>query len=181
MLLGLAQALSFELGVFDKEHYACRDQHGPQSECARKRRVRRMVLVYVSQNSGRLGIPSMLPLHDWEIDTVFEKSVTGSKLDDPIDMMQERWLHIAAIMFDANQNIFPCREFTRDLVSSGQYIDSIAEFTPMLKDWMTKFNQVQAKIQPVMRHLLKMEFEYARLYINSLALQKVVESWVKIS
>ena len=32
-----------------------------------------------------------------------------------------------------------------------------------------------------MQYLLTMEYEYARLYIDSLALQKVVESWVKIS
>jgi hypothetical protein len=32
-----------------------------------------------------------------------------------------------------------------------------------------------------MQFLLTMEYEYTRLYINSLALQKVVGSWVKIS
>jgi hypothetical protein len=32
-----------------------------------------------------------------------------------------------------------------------------------------------------MQHLLSMEYDYARLYINSLGLQKVVESWLNIS
>ena len=95
--------------------------------------------------------------------------------------MQDCWLHIAGIMHRANQQIFPSREFTRDLISSGQYSTSIADFTPLLKQWKTKFDRVKPKIDRVMQYLLTMEYEYARLYINSLALQKVVESWVKIS
>jgi hypothetical protein len=184
MLLGLAQALSFELGVFDNNHYNCQNQHGVNSECARKRRVRRLVLVYVSQNSGRLGIPSMLPFPQWETDPIFERTYrtqTQGRPEDPIDLMQDRWLHIAGIMYQANQRIFPSREFTRDLISSGQYSNSIAEFTPLLKDWKTKFDHVKPQIDSVMQYLLTMEYEYARLYINSLALQKVVESWIKIS
>ena len=184
MLLGLAQALSFELGVFDNNHYNCQNQHGAHSECARKRRVRRLVLVYVSQNSGRLGIPSMLPLSQWETDTVFERThrhQTQGRPEDPIDLMQDCWLHIASIMYQANQRIFPSREFTRDLISSGQYSTSIAEFTPLLKDWKAKFDRVKSTIDKPMQFLLTMEYEYTRLYINSLALQKVVGSWVKIS
>lgn len=184
MLLGLAQALSFELGVFDNRHYTCLNQHDQASECARKRRVRRLVLVYVSQTSGRLGIPSMLPFPQWETDQVFEDSYRrqiNGQLEDPIDLMQERWLHIASIMFQANQKIFPSREFTRDLISNGQYINLIIEFKPMLTDWKDKFERVRPQLTPVMASLLTMEYEYARLYINSLALQKVVESWVKIS
>ena len=184
MLLGLAQALSFELGVFDNNHYNCQNQHDANSECARKRRVRRLVLVYVSQTSGRLGIPSMLPCSQWEADPVFERThraQTHGTPEDPIDLMQDCWLHIASIMYQANQRIFPSREFTRDLISSGQYSTSIAEFTPLLKDWKAKFDRVKSKIDTVMQYLLTMEYEYARLYINSLALQKVVESWVKIS
>src|SRR5271155_243828 len=33
MLLGLATALSFELGVFENEHYNCQGQHGTNSDC----------------------------------------------------------------------------------------------------------------------------------------------------
>ena len=184
MLLGLAQALSFELGVFDNNHYNCQSQHGANSECARKRRVRRLVLVYVSQTSGRLGIPSTLTFAQWEADPVFERTYrtqTQGRPEDPIDLMQACWLHIASIMYKANHRIFPSREFTRDLISSGQYVNSIAEFTPLLKDWKTKFDRVRSQIDRVMQYILTMEYEYARLYINSLALQKVVESWVKIS
>ena len=184
MLLGLAEALSFELGVFDKKHYNCKDQHDDMSDCARKRRVRRLVLTYVSQTSGRLGINSMLPLDQWQDDPLFDKTnrdQTRGKPTDPVDVMQERWLHIASIMYQANQKIFPSRDFTRDLISNGQYINLIAEFRPMLQDWKAKFDAISARLQPAMRSLLTMEYEYARLYINSLALQKMVDTWSKIT
>ena len=184
MLLGLAQALSFELGVFDNAHYDCREQHGSTSECARKRRVRRLVLVYVSQNSGRLGIPCMLPFTEWQTDKEFEETSEAQRHgqpEDPIDLMHGCWLHIADIMYWANQEIFPSRDKTRDLVSTGKYIPAIAAFIPRLKKWKEEFDQVAPRLQPAMRYLLTMEYEYARLYINSLGLQKVVESWTNIA
>jgi hypothetical protein len=183
MLLGAAVTLSFELGVFDTEHYNCRDHHGLGSECARKQRVRRMVLVYVSQTSGRLGFTPMLSFEKWRTDLVFEETnrVHRQGLADPIELMQECWMGIAGLMYKANEEIFLSKQFTRDLTSSGQYIAAIAKFKPMLRDWKANFDRVRERCDPVMEHLLSMEYDYARLYINSLGLQKVVESWINIS
>lgn len=183
MLLGAAVTLSFELGVFDKEHYNCKDHHGPESECARKQRVRRMVLVYVSQTSGRLGFTPMLSFEKWQADPVFEKTnrIHRHGSADPTELMQECWMGIAGLMYKANEEIFLTKQYTRDLTSNGQYIDAIARFKPMLQDWKANFERVGKQFDPVMQHLLSMEYDYARLYINSLGLQKVVESWINIS
>jgi hypothetical protein len=183
MLLGAAVTLSFELGVFDKEHYNCKDHHGPESECARKQRVRRMVLVYVSQTSGRLGFTPMLSFEKWRTDLVFEETnkVHRQGPTDPIELMQGCWMGIAGLMYKANEEIFLSKQFTRDLTSSGQYIASIARFKPMLQEWKANFDRLRKHFDPVMQHLLSMEYDYARLYINSLGLQKVVESWMNIS
>lgn len=88
---------------------------------------------------------------------------------------------IAGLMYQANKEIFLSKQFTRDLTSSGQYIAAIAKFKPMLQEWKTNFERVRQHFEPVMQHLLSMEHDYARLYINSLGLQKVVESWINIS
>lgn len=182
MLLGAAVTLSFELGVFDKEHYNCKDHHGPESECARKQRVRRMVLVYVSQTSGRLGFTPMLSFEKWRVDLVFEETkVHCHGIADPIEPMQECWMGIADLMYKANEEIFLSKQYTHDLTSSGQYIAAIARFKPMLQKWKANFESVREHFDPVMQHLLSMEHDYARLYINSLGLQKVVESWINIS
>lgn len=183
MLLGAAVTLSFELGVFDKEHYNCKDHHEPDSECARKQRVRRMVLVYVSQTSGRLGFTPMLSFETWRKDPVFEETDPTHRNGptDPIELMQECWMGIAGLMYKANEEIFSSKQYTRDLTSSGQYIEAIARFKPMLQDWKANFDRVRHQFDPVMQHLLSMEYDYARLYINSLGLQKVVESWINIT
>ncbi|KAJ9604202.1 zinc finger transcriptional activator [Cladophialophora chaetospira] len=177
MILGLAQSLAFELGVFDTNHFNCRHDHGPASECARKRRVRNLVLVYVAQTSGRMGIQSSLNVEEWVTDTIWD--MTSRKQEHPTDLMQACWVHIARIMHQANREIFSSHQFTKDLTASGRYKESIATFTPLLEKWKNDFEKMKVHIHPVMQCILLMEYEYARLYINSLGLQKVVESWVE--
>lgn len=182
MLLGLAQALSFELGVFDINHVNCQNHHQGMNECARKRRLRRLVLVYVAQTSGRIGIPTMLKLADWEDEPMFDytrKFLHPTEAEHPVDIMQSCWLGIAKIMNKANNEIFLSRQYTKELTSSGRYKQSIGEFAPRLTEWKQRFEQLSPRIPKLMQTILRMEFQYARLYINSLGLQNVVESWVE--
>jgi hypothetical protein len=171
MLLGLAHSLSYELGVFDKP--SGRATHN-DPDLLRKTRIRRMVTVYLSQTSGRIGIPS--PVN-------FEDDYTGRQLEGPgvdkVDIVHGLWMHIAGIMHSANKLIFPSREYTMNLVRSTEYRDRIQLFAPQLTEWSQHFDRVKRHIGPIMQCILYMEFEYARLYINSLGLQHVVESWVR--
>ncbi|KAK5264967.1 zinc finger transcriptional activator [Exophiala xenobiotica] len=178
MLLGLAQSLAFELGVFDTNHSNCGHDHGPNSECAHKRRIRHLILVYVAQTSGRMGVQSSLNVEEWQKDAAWDQTKNFSA-EHPVDIMQERWVHIARIMNQANRDIFPSHQYTRYLISSGKYKDSIATFAPLLQNWKIHFDKVKDVIHPVMQSILIVEYEYARLYINSLGLQHVVESWVQ--
>ena len=182
MLLGLAQNLAFELGVFDTDHYNCRHQHGPESECARKRRIRHLLLVYVAQTSGRMGIQSSLNIEDWESDTIWDQTSRTQRYgqdEHPVDIMQDCWVHIAKLMSRANREIFSSHQFTRELTSSGKYKDSIDAFRPLFQNWLNVFKKAKPHIHPVMQHILTMEYQYGRLYLNSLGLQKVVETWVE--
>jgi hypothetical protein len=170
MLMSLALGLSFELGLFD-----INDVDGPSSlvttEQQRRSRVRRMVLVYVAQISGRNGFACPLRLSEWD------RSKNTS--NHPIDRMQSLWVHIASIMNRANREIFPSRSFTRNLVSTTEYRKSIATFAPLLADWKQQFEESKYLLQDPMLAIIEMEYEYARLYINSLGLQNVVESWMR--
>ncbi len=171
MLMGLAQALSLELGVFDSN-----EVDGPSSisphEQQRKTRIRRMVLVYVAQISGRNGIPNPLRFSEWAPSDDY-----GSA--SPIDQMQGLWVHIASIMNRANREIFPSRQYTRELTQGHAYRESIAAFAPLLASWVRHFEQVKGSLEEPMLSILLMEYEYARLYINSLGLQNVVETWMR--
>jgi len=80
-----------------------------------------MVLVYVSQTSGRMGLPSMLPLPEWSNDQVFEetsKQQSQGQPDDAVDIMQSCWLDIARVMYDANKSIFPTKKYHPQLGSN---------------------------------------------------------------
>ncbi|KAL9109855.1 MAG: hypothetical protein Q9227_005558 [Pyrenula ochraceoflavens] len=166
MLIGLAQSLSFELGVFDEAHL----DSILDPLTARKHRVRRLVLIYVSQTSGRLGITSTLSLSDTKDDYVMQSTT---------DKIQKLWLHIASIMNRANKEIFPSKEFTRELTKNGLYKGKVDEFSRLLQEWKAEFDKVF--LDNTMKHIILMEYEYARLYINSLGLQAIVGQWAGLS
>ncbi|RMZ84680.1 hypothetical protein DV737_g892, partial [Chaetothyriales sp. CBS 132003] len=163
MILGIAQALAFELGVFDRDL----DKMASDPERQRKLRLRKLVLIYVSQTSGRIGIvPSPLILDDW--------ARADGRDDEPVDKMLGLWFDIAHIMNHVNRDIFPSKEYTRDIIINSKHRKLIAEFTPRLVRWKERFDADKAFIGQVMQAVLLMEYEYARLYLNSLGFQSVV-------
>ncbi|KAL4802120.1 hypothetical protein BDV18DRAFT_164295 [Aspergillus unguis] len=176
MLLSTAQALAFELGVFDQKNDVKNPAESP-AEQIRKRRLRRLILVYITQSSGRLGIPSMLPLPQWA-DDIQATPVTGSKANE-VDKMHDCWLGISKIMYQSNQLLFASNEQTSDLIRSGRYRDQIDRFQPFLREWRQHIDSTE--LHPAMRHILMIEYEYTRLYVNSLALQAVVDRWTTMS
>ncbi|KAL2011386.1 hypothetical protein VTN00DRAFT_4104 [Thermoascus crustaceus] len=178
MLLSTAQALAFELGVFDQKN-ASGNNDESAAEQMRKRRVRRLILVYVTQSSGRLGIPSMLPLPQWSHD-IEPTSLGDMKPSDVlIDRMQDCWIGISKIMHQSNQLLFASKEQTSELIRSGRYREQINEFLPSLREFRRNLDSLT--ISPQMRYILTIEYEYTRLYVNCLALQAVVDRWTTMS
>jgi Fungal Zn(2)-Cys(6) binuclear cluster domain len=171
MLMGLAQALSSELGI-DLDSLAIPVVVSAAPDDRRKNRIRRMVQVYVAQISGRNGIPCSIKLPAWE-DSVHHAP------DSTIDHTQELFVHIASVMNRANREIFPSRQFTRELTKGTEYRKSIATFAPLLDAWMRHFTKVEGFLVEPMRSIILMEYEYARLYINSLGMQNVVDMWMR--
>ncbi|KMP08999.1 hypothetical protein CISG_04083 [Coccidioides immitis RMSCC 3703] len=182
MLLSTAQALAFELGVFDQKN-ELKGGNECSAEHVRKRRVRRLILVYVSQSSGRLGIPSMLPLPQWSLSTepvcADNSNSREAKEEFSVDLMQDCWLDISKIMYNSNQVLFPSKEYTTNLIKTGQYRDRIAEFIPSLREFKQKCDRLP--MSQDMRLILTIEYEYTRLYVNCLALQAVVDRWTTMS
>ncbi|EAW13183.1 Zn(II)2Cys6 transcription factor domain-containing protein [Aspergillus clavatus NRRL 1] len=178
MLLSTAQALAFELGVFDQKSDA-KTTHESPAEQTRKRRLRRLILVYITQSSGRLGIPSMLPLPQWTSD-IQPTPISNSKGNDAtIDRMHDCWIGITKIMYQSNQLLFASNEQTSELIRSGRYRDQIDRFQPFLREWRSNIDTID--LAPAMRHILMIEYEYTRVYVNSLALQAVVDRWTTMS
>lgn len=59
------------------------------------------------------------------------------------------------------------------IIQNGRYIDLLKDFQPMLSAWLKDFERFT--LPPYIRHILAIEYEYVRIYLNSLSLQAVVE------
>lgn len=145
MLLSTAQALAFELGVFDQKNDFRTANESP-SEQKRKRRLRRLILVYVTQSSGRLGIPSMLPLPQWGNHDTLTPLVDKKDDDDAtVDAMHDCWIGISKIMYQSNQLLFASMDQTSELIRTGRYREQIDRFIPFLKDFRRSLDNIDCK------------------------------------
>jgi len=183
MLLGLSMSLAFEIGVFDLSDWQrhARSIDGQplsaeelQTYDRRRQSVRDLLLVYVSQTSGRLGLTSMLPgNYSKPEDSDLYKRELGQHQSIQ-ETVLHFWLRIAAIMREGNKKIFANKAFTRDLIKNGNYKAALDRTQQPLEEWHEDFENC-AVIPKYMRHILEIEYEYARVYLNSLALQAVAE------
>ena len=157
MLLSTAQALAFELGVFDHKSEP-KGMPDSATEHARKRRLRQLILVFITHSSGRLGIPSMLPLPEWGRDapsTAINLRGTGSDLDQ----MQDCWMEISKIVYESNHQLFATTEQTSELIRSGKYREQIDRFQPQLREFrqhLDRINRESLVAEPIFEAVWKL-------------------------
>jgi len=199
MLLTTAMGLAYELGVFDDinelllDGAITRPEYEEETYRQRASRIKRLVLIYLTQLAGRLGWTSMVPENLRKSDPAVHRrrptSVEGTtpatnpsslsngfnyipdlELDDQIIHC---WAGISNAMHIGNEKIFKSRKHTTDIIQSGQYVGLLKEFNPILRDWYKEFERF--RLPPYIRYILTIEYEYVRIYVNSLSLQAVVE------
>ncbi|EEP79880.1 predicted protein [Uncinocarpus reesii 1704] len=170
-MLGNALALAVELGIFDEydnttigARESRRDiWNNPQSS-QRAYLVQHLLWVYLTQTSGRLGWKNLTNVSVTDHDA-------SVKHGDTIRC----WVGVASLMKRGNELLFPSRDRTRDIIKSGEYLSVLRMLKPLLHDWQREFDR--AKLSKAMRSILAIEFGYVRVYINSVALQAVVEHY----
>ncbi len=199
MLLSTGMGLAYELGVFDDidellaANAITRPEYEDESYRLRASRIKRLLLIYLSQLAGRLGWTNMVPERLRKSDPAVSRrrrhSVDGTtpgtnpsslsntfnyipdlELDDQIIHC---WAGISNAMQVGNERLFRSRKHTTEIIQSGKYIESLKDFQPMLREWWNQFERF--RLPPFIRHILTIEYEYVRIYVNSLSLQAVVE------
>lgn len=201
MLLSTAMGLGYELGVFDdieelmRNGAISRPEYEEELYRHRANRIKRLLLIYVTQLAGRLGWTNMVPETLRKSDPAVSRrrppgSVEGGttpgtnpssfsnafnyipdlELDDQIIHC---WAGISNLMHLGNEKLFRSRKHTTEIIQSGKYTELLQEFRPLLVDWYKEFELF--RLPPFIRHILTIEYEYVRIYINSLSLQAVVE------
>ncbi|MCJ1462554.1 hypothetical protein MMC07_001156 [Pseudocyphellaria aurata] len=199
-LIGTAYTLAYELGIFGNYADGTRSvdsgikrRSGSLDRRLRADRIERLLFIYVTQTSGRLGFSSAFPGHSWDADLAcLEQSFAGDYFrrgfvhclqskakqaipQDLVETIQQSWAEMASIMKACNATLFCSKEKTTELIQSGEYIGLIQQMQPVLASWLKKFQSLD--VPKYSRIILLIEFEYGRVYINSLALQAVLEQW----
>ncbi|KAG9237708.1 hypothetical protein BJ875DRAFT_481011 [Amylocarpus encephaloides] len=200
MLLSTAMGLAYELGVFDniEELLAAggevtRPEYEDEAYRLRAARIKRLLLIYVSQLAGRLGWTNMVPENLRVTDPVFaprkRRASNEGKTPDTSTSMSNSfnyipdlelddqiihcWAGISNAMRLGNERLFRSRQYTTKIIQDGSYVDLLKDFQPMLNTWRKEFERF--RLPPFIRHILSIEYEYVRIYVNSLSLQAVVE------
>jgi hypothetical protein len=188
MLLGQAISLAFEIGVFDESE---------GSGNLRKSYIRKLLSVFFILLSGRLELISKLPrgyIDSLSLDLNRRSSASIDSYDDgangpsisniPMDFANSPvlylWQTLATVMKSGNQELFANTDETRALIRSGRYSQLINDhYEPKLEQWRTELHRAQ--ISPQMKSILAIEYEYCRVYLNSLAMQAVFERCINNS
>ncbi|KAL3423194.1 Transcriptional activator ARO80 [Phlyctema vagabunda] len=200
MLLSTAMGLSYELGVFDDIDELLdaggemtRPEYEDEPYRVRAARIKRLLLIYVTQLAGRLGWTNMVPENLRSSDPAFaprkrRASVDGRTPDTNIssannfnyipdleldDQIIYCWAGISNAMRIGNEKLFRSRQYTTKIIQDGTYLDLLKDFQPMLSRWNQEFQRF--RIPTYIRHILSIEYEYVRIYVNSLSLQAVIE------
>ncbi|OTA90775.1 hypothetical protein M434DRAFT_22776 [Hypoxylon sp. CO27-5] len=199
MLLSNALGLAYELGVFDDidellaTNAITRPEYEDEAYRLRATRIKRLLLVYLTQLAGRLGWTNMIPESIRKTDPALtgrrpisnEGNTPGTsqsvlsntfsyvpnvELDDQIIHC---WVGVSDAMQLGNERLFRSRKHTTEIIQSGNYTRALKEFQPILRNWWREFQRFD--MPENIRHILTIEYEYVRIYVHSLALQAVVE------
>ncbi|KAH6658134.1 hypothetical protein BKA67DRAFT_206986 [Truncatella angustata] len=197
MLLSTAMALAYELGVFDNIDVVLADITRPEYEDEgyrlRATRIKRLLMIYLTQLAGRLGWTNMVPESIRVTDPYHsgvrrpnshEGNTPGTNISNLSninyvpdieldDQIIHCWVGISNAMHMGNEKLFRSHKHTTHIIQSGEYTTELQKFQPILKDWWKTFEQI--RMPTFIRHILTIEYEYVRIYVNSLALQAVVE------
>jgi hypothetical protein len=177
----------FRLGIFSDDANSV----GPESTKVRRMRVRMLLYVYVNQLATRIGCTTLL-----------SENITQSVLDkSSLPQMTESekrwhafmtsWVGMTKLMETISDMFFPSAAITRQLLLSGRYKSLLRHFQPILEQHHRDLNELQGisswlfiyasgltehtGISETFRDILFIDYQYIRLYINSLAIQAVVE------
>ena len=55
------------------------------------------------------------------------------------------WITITNLMKSGNEQLFPTRRVTRDLIRSGRYVSLLNDFGPKLRSWRDNFERIQSE------------------------------------
>ncbi|PVI08610.1 hypothetical protein DM02DRAFT_510378 [Periconia macrospinosa] len=179
MLLGSALSLAQELGLFEDNANIEKDQisypnFSPEFLVLRRIRVRKLLYVFIEQLSWRLGCTSMIPQ---SLNHALMEKVPADSATAHVEQWQSfmtAWVELTKLARSVSDTIYPSAATTRSLLRTGRYIGLLEHFQPLLTTWRKKYLD-PCKLKAGVHDMLTIEYQYVRIYTNSLGMQAVVE------
>jgi hypothetical protein len=139
--------------------------------------MRRLLFVYVNQLASRLGCTSLLSQTvSQSIAYTPDRSESLDNAEKDRQALITLWIEITKLLKTATEMFFPSKSFTRQLLKSGRYISFLEHFQPLLAQWHTSFQKCHGDgLSQACRQMLLIDYQYVRMYINSVAIQALVE------
>ncbi|KAJ4348051.1 uncharacterized protein N0V89_009423 [Didymosphaeria variabile] len=179
MLMGCALSLAQELGLFEDNGNVERDQVSypktpPEALVQRRIRARKLLYVFIEQLSWRLGCTSMIPqsLNHALMEKLPVNATTGAP--EEWQGFMSAWVELTKLARSVSDTIYPSTTTTRNLLRTGRYIGLLEHFQPLLTTWRKKYLD-PCKLKVGLHDMLCIEYQYVRIYTNSLGMQAVVE------
>ncbi|KAL5121458.1 hypothetical protein ACEQ8H_000530 [Pleosporales sp. CAS-2024a] len=179
MLMGCALSLAQELGLFEdnasieKDHVSY-PNFTSEYLVIRRIRARKLLYVLLEQLSWRLGCTSMIPqsLNHALMEKIPVDSATGAV--EQWQSFMSAWVELTKLARSVSDTIYPSAPTTRSLLRTGRYIGLLEHFQPLLVSWRKKYLD-PCKLKVGLHDMLHIEYQYVRIYTNSLGMQAVVE------
>ena len=171
-LIGTSYVLAYELGIFGTYSDGISSVDGiverrdvPTTYNKRAERIERMLYVFITQASGRFGIPNMYSdqINRFKVETVREGFASGMcspdglqswtdillvdaiMLQEPVDKTQQSWVELMVIMQDCNDRLVSSKDQTRKLVQNETYTEQIDHLRPLFHSWLQRFNALERR------------------------------------
>ncbi|KAL4938232.1 hypothetical protein BDV06DRAFT_232034 [Aspergillus oleicola] len=165
MLLGAATSLAYELGIFDG------NTSGESRLKFRCERAARLLYVYVTQMSVKMGCSSLLP------DNLAAQASNDVDLaiDPKWSACMKLWMELTRLMKTASAMFFQSMPYTKQQLGSGQYTILLQHFAPSLDRWFEQFNGASVDLPRALASTILIEYYYLRACTSALSIQAVVQ------
>ncbi|KAK7215724.1 hypothetical protein V2G26_003727 [Clonostachys chloroleuca] len=166
MLLGCAQSLAHELGLYDPNKTDIPGSH-PLSQRSRGPRLAKLLYIFIEQLSTRLGCTS-LAMH-----------TQGRALPDrspaaPDSAFLSAWIELTSLLRTISDVLFPSSLEARQILLGSRYINIIKHFKGQLLSWKAAHLKDE-NMNPEFFSLLSMDYFNLNIFMNSLGMQAVVD------
>lgn len=130
MLLGCAQSLAHELGLYDFSNsgYQPTSQLQPPIQRSRRLRVAKLLFIFTEQLSSRLGCTSLVP-------STLGRALREHPSDTPDSAFMSAWVELTNLLRTIRDVLFPSTSGVQELLLSIRYINIIKHFQEQLATW----------------------------------------------